>query len=139
MTKASADRMTLFVAALGLMATLTCFFVSGGVAAYSAGVGAGMALANFLLLRMIVVRVVEGDLHRKAPFIGLLFFKMGGLMFLVYWVIAQHWVEPIAFTVGMSSLAVGLIVSSFFALGAPGPRRSNELANESGSKSGNEY
>ncbi len=116
MTRASADRMTVFVAAFGIAVTAICYFVAGRAAAYSTGTGAGVALANFLLLRAIVVRVVEGDMHRKAGLLGLIFLKMGALMWLVYWVVAKHWVEPIAFTVGLSSLVVGLIVSSFLAI-----------------------
>ncbi len=114
MTKASADRMTLFVAAFGAALTIASYAVAGRAAAYSTLTGAGLGLANFLLLRAIVVRVVEGDMHRRGPFIGLIFLKMGVLMGLVYWVIAKHWVEPVAFTVGISSLVVGLIVSSLF-------------------------
>jgi hypothetical protein len=114
MIKASADRMTLFVAAFGVAVTIASYCVAGRSIAYSTLTGAGIGVANFLLLRAIVVRVVEGDMHRKLPLIGLIFLKMGGLMGLVYWVIAKHWVQPIAFTIGLSSLVVGLIVSSLF-------------------------
>lgn len=116
MNKASATRMIVFVAVLGLSASVAALWLVGRQAALSVGVGAALALANFLLLRTIVVRIVDGAMHRKGPVIGLLFLKMGGLMGLVYLVIARHWVEPVAFTVGLSSLVVGLIASSFVGL-----------------------
>lgn len=116
MNKASATRMLVFVAVLGLVTSLAALWLVGSQAALSVGVGAALALANFLLLRTIVVRIVDGAMHRKGPVIGLLFLKMGGLMGLVYLVIARHWVEPVAFTVGLSSLVVGLIASSFVGL-----------------------
>jgi hypothetical protein len=114
MTKASADRLTLTVAAFGAVLTVASYLLAGRAVAESTLTGAGMGLANFILLRMIVLRVVEGDMHRKGALLGLIFLKMGGLMGLVYWVISSHWVQPIPFTVGMSSLVVGLIVGALF-------------------------
>lgn len=116
MSKASATRMTVFVAVLGLLTSLAALVLAGSHAGLSTAVGATLALANFMLLRTIVARIVDGDMHRKGSVVGLLFLKMGVLMGLVYLVIARHWVEPIAFTVGLSSLVVGLISSSLFGL-----------------------
>jgi hypothetical protein len=111
-SKQAAIRMTVFVAALGLLTSIGAFLLSGGHAAVSTATGAALALANFLLLRIIVQKIVVGDMHRKGPVIALLFLKMGGVMALVYLVISRHWVQPIPFTVGISSLVVGLIASS---------------------------
>jgi hypothetical protein len=107
--------MTAFVAGFGLLVTIAAFALYGRATALSTGVGAIVALANFLILRFIVVRVVEGDVHRKLPFIGALFLKMGALMGFVYYVIANRWVEAISFTAGLSSLVVGLLAASFLA------------------------
>jgi ATP synthase I chain len=126
MNKASATRMIVFVALLGLTTSVAALLLVGSQAALSVGVGATLALANFVLLRTIVAKVVDGALHRKGPVIGLLFLKMGGLMGLVYLVIARHWVEPIAFTVGLSSLVVGLIASSFVGMRDGRDSRENE-------------
>ncbi|HEX2677959.1 MAG TPA: ATP synthase subunit I [Polyangiales bacterium] len=104
--------MTLFVAAFGMLATIAAFALYGRGVAGSTGLGALVALCNFLILRFIVVRVVEGDMHRKLPFFAALFAKMGALMVFVYYVIAHHWVEPIPFVAGLSALVVGLLVSS---------------------------
>jgi len=107
-------RMTSFVAALGL-ATSCAVFIAGGVhAGLSTAAGAALALANFVLLRTIVQRIVTGDMHRKLPVIGLLFLKMGAVMGLVFLVIIREWVAPIPFTIGLSTLAVGLIANSLF-------------------------
>jgi hypothetical protein len=116
MNKASATRMTVFVAVLGALTSAVALLLVGREAAQSVGLGAALALVNFLLLRSIVVRVVDGAMYRKGPMIGLLFLKMGGVMGLVYLVIARGWAEPIAFSVGLSSLVVGLIGSSFVGL-----------------------
>jgi hypothetical protein len=105
-------RMTVFVAALGLATSLAVLLAAGSHAALSTAAGAALALANFLLLRTIVHKIVTGDMQRKLPVIGLLFLKMFGVMGLVYLVIIREWVEPIPFTIGLSSLAVGLIANS---------------------------
>jgi hypothetical protein len=110
--KSEAVRMTTFVAVLGSATSLAALFIGGSHAAVSTAVGAALALSNFLLLRTIVQKIVTGDMHRKLPVIGLLFLKMFGVMGLVYVVIIRQWVEPIPFTIGLSSLAVGLIANS---------------------------
>ncbi len=113
-----AARMTAFVAAFGVLATIGMLAFHGTRMGSSTGIGAIVALANFLILRVIVLRVTSGDVHTKGPFLAALFFKMGAVMFLVYFVLAHHWVDPIAFIVGLSALVVGLITSSFFLMGS---------------------
>jgi hypothetical protein len=108
--------MIVFVAVLGLVTSLAALILAGSHAGLSAATGAALALANFMLLRTIVARIVDGDMRHKGSVAALLFLKMGVLMGLVYLVIAREWVEPIAFTVGLSSLVVGLISSSLFGL-----------------------
>jgi hypothetical protein len=44
--------------------------------------------------------------------IGLLFLKMGAVMGLVFLVIIRGWVTLIPFTIGLSTLSVGLIANS---------------------------
>lgn len=113
-SKSPATRMVSFVAAIGL-ATSAAVFVAGGThAGLSSLAGAALALVNFLLLRTIVQKVVSGDMHQKLPVIGLLFLKMGAVMGLVSLVIIREWVAPIPFTVGLSTLVVGLIANSLF-------------------------
>jgi hypothetical protein len=104
--------MVLFVAGLGLVTSLAVFAAGGSHAGLSAAAGAALALANFVLLRTIVQRIVTGDMHRKLPVIGLLFLKMGAVMGLVFLVIIRGWVTLIPFTIGLSTLSVGLIANS---------------------------
>jgi hypothetical protein len=113
-TTKPADRLTLVVAAFGSVISLTELVFEGAHAGMSAGVGAALALLNLVVLRSILVRVVVGDIHNKLPLLSLIFVKLGGFMFLVYWLITKHIVEPVAFTVGFSSLVAGLIAGSLF-------------------------
>jgi len=112
-SKQAAIRMTVIVAAFGLATTIAAFLVGGSHTGVSTAAGAALALANFMLLRTIVQKIVVGDMHRKAPVIFLLFFKMGGVMALVAVLILRKWVEPIPFTLGLTSLVVALIANSF--------------------------
>jgi hypothetical protein len=111
-TKPAADRLTPFVAAFGSLISLISLVCWGVAAACSTAAGAALAVVNLLILRSLVLRVTAGDLHRKLPLLFLVFFKMGAFMLLVYWAISKHWVEPIAFTIGFSSLVVGLLAGS---------------------------
>jgi hypothetical protein len=109
------DRLTLIVAGFGALISLGSLALGGAFVGMSTAVGAVLALVNLVVLRSIVVRVVAGDIHRKLPLLALVFLKMGVFMVLVYQLIVRHWVEPIAFTLGFSSLVVGLITGSLFA------------------------
>jgi hypothetical protein len=112
MTKPAPDRLTLSVAAFGAVISLGSFWVGGSQAGLSTAAGSVLALLNLVVLRTIVLKVIEGDIHNKLPLLALIFIKMGVFMGLVYSAIAHHWVEPIAFTIGLSSLVVGLIAGS---------------------------
>jgi hypothetical protein len=113
MTKPT-DRLTLVVAAFGLVISMAELALAGAHAGMSAAVGAALAILNLVVLRTILVRIVVGDFHNKLTLVSLIFVKLGGFMFLVYWLISKHIVEPIAFTVGFSSLVAGLIAGSLF-------------------------
>lgn len=112
MIKPTADRLTLFVAAFGAMISLATLAASGPMAGWSAAFGAVLALLNLLVLRTLVFRVIQGDIHTKLPLLALVFLKMGAFIALVFLAITRGWVEPIAFTVGLSSLVVGLITGA---------------------------
>jgi hypothetical protein len=122
MTKTAHDPLLLSVAAFGAAISLACLSFAGTFAGFSSAVGAVLALVNLVVLRSIVLRVVSGDIHTKLPLVALIFVKMGVFMFLVFWLITKHWVEPVAFTLGLSSLAVGLIAGSVFVRARPAQR-----------------
>jgi hypothetical protein len=112
MTKPPADRLTLFVAAFGAAISVASFLLGGWHVAFSTVAGSALALLNLVVLRTLVSKVIEGDIHNKLFLLVLIFVKMGVFMGLVFAAIARHWVEPIAFTIGLSSLVVGLIAGS---------------------------
>jgi hypothetical protein len=122
-SKSAAMRMTVWVAGFGAATSLAALALAGVHAGLSVATGAALALANFMLLRVIVQKIVVGDMQQKGPVVGLLFLKMGGLMGLVYVVIARHWVAPIPFMVGLSTLVAGLIANMLL---APRESRQNE-------------
>jgi hypothetical protein len=115
MNKPAPDPLLLSVAGFGAAISLCSLGLSGPTSGCSSAIGAVLALFNLVVLRSIVLRVVSGDIHAKMPLVALIFLKMGAFMFLVFWLISEHWVEPVAFTLGLSSLAVGLITGSLFA------------------------
>jgi ATP synthase I chain len=117
MLKLTADRMIAAIAAFGVAATIAGFMLGGGSSAFSAALGAAIGLVNFIFLRSIVSRVVGRAIETTGPFVGLLFLKMGGLMAIVFIVLAQRWVEPIAFVLGLSALVAGLLTASFLSFG----------------------
>jgi len=115
MTKPTPDPLVLSVACFGAAISLASLAFGGTFSGFSSAVGAVLALFNLVVLRSIVLRVVSGDIHTKMPLVALIFLKMGSFMFLVFWFISKHWVEPLSFTLGLSSLAIGLITGSLFA------------------------
>ena len=109
------DPLVTSVACFGVAISLGCLSLGGTFTGFSSAVGAVLALVNLVVLRSIVLRVVSGDIHKKMPLVALIFLKMGSLMFLVFWFIRKQWVEPLTFTLGLSSPAIGLITGAMFA------------------------
>ena len=122
-SKSAAVRMTVWVAGFGAATSLAALLLAGVHAGLSVATGAALALGNFMLLRVIVQKIVVGDMQQKGPVVLLLFLKMGALMGLVYWLIARQWVAPIPFIVGLSTLVAGLIANMLL---APRESRQNE-------------
>ena len=104
--------MSVFVAGLGIVLSLAVMLVSGVEAAKSAAIGAALAVVNWYLLRYLVGRVVHAGPQGKAGLLLLVFLKMGALMGLIALLLFAGVVQPIAFTVGLSSLAGGLLFGS---------------------------
>jgi hypothetical protein len=113
MSKTAIARLTWFILGLGLVVTAVVYVWLGRAAAQSAAVGAVVALCNWYLLRVIVARVVSGNMRSQAKFSLLLVAKMGALMGLVLVLIRSGLVQPVAFTAGLSSLVVGALLGCF--------------------------
>jgi hypothetical protein len=108
-----AERLTWFILGLGVAVTAAAYALHGRAAGQSAAAGAGVALGNWALLRFILTRVVSGNMRSKAAFSGLLVVKMGALLGVVFVLLHNRWVEPLPFTLGVSSLVVGSLLGSF--------------------------
>jgi hypothetical protein len=104
--------MSAAVAAMGIVLTVIAFFISGETFAIGTAVGAAVAVANWMLIQWIVGRVTGGSTRSQAGFMLLLVAKMGALMALVYVVLSNEWVQPIAFALGISALFGGLLAGS---------------------------
>lgn len=104
--------MSVFVVGLGIVLTGGVFAVAGPSAAKSAAIGAALSVINWYLLRYLVGRVVSAGPRGKAGVLLAVFLKMGALMGLIALLLFLGVVEPIAFTVGLSALAGGLLFGS---------------------------
>ena len=113
MTRAAAQRLTWYILALGAIAIAAVYGLRGAAAAQSATVGVVVALANWFSLRFIVGRVVRGDVRTQTRFALLLVVKMAAVLGVVLALIVSGWVEPIAFTIGISVMALGALFGSF--------------------------
>jgi hypothetical protein len=112
MTKQTSARLLGFIAGLGAVAIAIVYSRMGLSAAKSAAVGVGLALVNWVVLRFIVGRVLGGSVRTQARFALLLVVKMAALMAAVLVLIQSGLVEPVAMTIGLSSLAGGAILGS---------------------------
>jgi len=112
MDRRTAERMSVFVVGLGILLTGVVFAMAGASAGRSAAIGAGLAVVNWYLLRYLVGRVMSAGSGGKAGVVLLVFLKMGALMGLIALLLFMGVVEPIAFTVGLSALAGGLLFGS---------------------------
>jgi hypothetical protein len=112
MTKTVADRLSYYVMALGLITVLAIYGALGLDAAKSCVVGVLVGLANWYLLRFIVGRLLltTGSPRSQLGAAALLFFKMALLMAGLFLLLRSGLVQLIPFTVGVSTLVVGVLV-----------------------------
>lgn len=108
-----AGRLTWFILGLGAVMTACVYALHGRFAGQSAAAGVGLAVGNWLLLRFVLARIVSStSTVGKTGFSVLLMLKMGALMAIVFVLLHLGLVEPMAFTVGVSSLVFGSLVGS---------------------------
>jgi hypothetical protein len=113
MTRAATERLTGYILALAVFAAVLLYLVSGERAGLSAAIGGGIAVANWLMLRFIVGRVVDGNVKRQLAFSFVTCVKLGGLLAVCYWLLRSAIVEPIPFILGLSALVSGPLLGSF--------------------------
>lgn len=109
MNKIAADRMTYYVVALGLIAVGAVYALMGIEAAKSTAVGVAVGLVNWFIQKFIVGRMLSGGQKSQLGAAGLLFLKMGLLMGGLFVLLRSGFVQLIPFTVGISTLVVGVI------------------------------
>ena len=107
------ERLTWFIVGIGLAVTAGAYALHGSAAGRSVAAGSAVALGNWFLLRFILARVIAGSMRSKAMFSGLVVVKMAALMILVFVLLHSHWVQPLPFTIGVSTLIVGSLLGSF--------------------------
>jgi hypothetical protein len=109
MNKIVADRMTYFVMALGVIAVGTVYALLGFEAATSTAIGVAVGVVNWLIQKLIVGRMLSGGQKSQLGAAALLFLKMGLLMGGLFVLLRSGFVQLIPFTVGISTLVVGVI------------------------------
>ena len=112
MTKAAAERLTWFIAALGAVVSVVVTATQGAWAGASAAAGVAIALANWYVLKLIVDRLLGGSMRRQAGLAIILIAKMGAFMAAVYLLLMGGYVQPIPFTLGVSTLMAGPLLGS---------------------------
>ncbi|MDH5676721.1 MAG: ATP synthase subunit I [Myxococcales bacterium] len=112
MTRSSADRLTWMIVGLAAVASAVAFVVTNVATARSVATGAAIGVANWMLLRYIVGRVVDGNVRRQGGFLFVLFIKLGALVGLVYLLLRAGVVEPLPFAVGISTMAAGALMGA---------------------------
>lgn len=109
MNRIAADRMTYYVVALGLIAVGSVYALMGATAAISTAVGVAVGLLNWFIQKFIVGRLLSGGQKSQLGAAALLFLKMGLLMGGLFVLLRSGLVQLIPFTVGISTLVVGVI------------------------------
>jgi hypothetical protein len=110
MNKIAADRMTYYVVALGLIAVGAVYALMGAESAISTACGVAVGLLNWFIQKFIVGRLLSsGGQKSQLGAAALLFLKMGLLMGGLFVLLRSGLVQLIPFTVGISTLVVGVI------------------------------
>ncbi|MFW5920402.1 MAG: ATP synthase subunit I [Polyangiales bacterium] len=114
------DKTTLYVAWLAALLTAGAFVLGGTGMAVGALMGGVVAIANWLALRWLALRVVRGSVKKQGAMMVLLTLKMGALFALCWLLIARFGLDAAGFLIGISAFVVGLIAASVHGLLAPG-------------------
>jgi hypothetical protein len=109
MNRIAADRMTYVVIALGVVAVGAVYGLMGADAALSTAIGAAVGLLNWFMQKFIVGRMLSGGQKSQLGAAALLFLKLGLLMGGLFVLLRSGLVQLIPFTVGISTLVVGVI------------------------------
>ena len=112
MTRAAAERLTWFIVAVGAVTTAATAATHGRWPGVSSAAGVALALANWFALRLLVDRLLGGSIRRRAGLALVLVAKMGAFMGVAFLLLQSGYVQPLPFTLGVSSLMVGPMLGS---------------------------
>ena len=112
MTREASARLGHYIAGAGVLVALVAYAVAGVHAAFSAAVGAIVAVANFHVWRWLVGRIVDQRMTSK-PALGLLLVsKMVAGLGAVFLLLLLGLVAPLPFIAGLGSLVIGMLFGS---------------------------
>jgi len=114
------DRITLSVAVAGVVLASLAWLLAGATVGLGAAVGAGVALANWLVLRWVMGRLMRGTTRSRSGLMVLLALKMGALMAVCWVLVAVLGVDPVGFAIGMGALVFGVVAGAALAGGDRG-------------------
>ncbi len=95
-----------------MLASVITLAVAGVWAAYSAAVGAAIAVANYYAYQWIADHITRGSVRKRAGVSLLMITKMLIIFGLITALIMFRWVDPIGLIIGLSALVVGLLSGS---------------------------
>jgi len=118
--------MTACIAVLGVALAVVAALGMDLRAGYSAAVGAVIAFGDFIVLKRIAARVVDGNVARSGVFSFLVFMKLGVLLVLIWALLHFELVAALPFLLGLSSLMGGVLLGAFMTILAGPPAVESE-------------
>jgi hypothetical protein len=103
------DRIAIWIAALGVVASGGAWFFGGWAMGTSALAGAAVAFANWVALRWIGAKLVRATGAKRAG-VALLMLKMAALVGISAALLLTGVVQPLGFLIGLGALVVGTAV-----------------------------
>jgi hypothetical protein len=96
------------IAVFAAILTAGAMLVGGPQVALGAAAGGAVAIANWLALRWVAHRIVNGTMGQRAAVTVVLCSKMGVLA-VVSWALIVKWgLHPVGFLVGVTALVLGV-------------------------------
>jgi hypothetical protein len=112
------------IAVFAVVLTGGALLVGGAPVAHGAAAGGAVAVANWLALRWVALRILNGTVQQRAAVVVLMSAKLG-VLGVVSWVLLVQWgLHPVGYLVGLTALVFGALT------GAPATHR--QLAGEEG-------
>lgn len=105
-------RTTVHISAIAALLAAGTFLVGGVGPGLGALAGGAVAVANWLGLRWITVRIVQGSTRQRAGVSVLLALKLAAVGAVCWAMIVDWGLHPLGFLVGVSAFALGTLTGS---------------------------